>query len=123
MTRRRKEPIPQAEERILKINIWLRPDAAVEIDPEFNKLAIDHLDKLYEMAQREDYENNWTDDHKIAFFLSDMIDSILVQYDAPIAREEVNGSVAPVPHITEAPVRDVFDINRMGLAKPGKRPN
>lgn len=122
MSRRRKPAAPKLEAPNLTISILLRPDGAVEIDPQYNKPAIDHLDRLYHAARREDYDPHWNDDHKIAFFMADMVESVLAQYGPSIDQEEVDASVAPVPHISEAPVLDVFDLNQMAAAR-SKRPN
>ena|ERR1051326_2451296 len=107
----------------LDVRITMRLDGAVEIDPQFNKPMITHLDTLYTMANREDYDQEWTDDHKLAFFLADIIEQVLSQWGTPSDPDELDPQVSAMPHITESPVKDVLDLSRMTVAKSSKRPN
>jgi len=77
---------------------------------------------LYLASEREDYDEGWTEDHKMAYFLSDMVDQVLVQWEPPETPEDRNGE-AQVPHIRETPVRDVYDIKDLQRAKSGKTYN
>lgn len=109
MRRTRRKP----DKLNLNVTIGLRDDGTVAIDPQFNQAAVEHLDGLYMSALREDYDTQWTDDHKVAYFLADMIDHVLAQWGPPIDQEELDMAVPTVPHINEAPVRDRFDLSEM----------
>ena len=93
----------------------MQPSGRIEIDPKFNSAAIENLDQLYQKAERDDYDKRWSDDHKIAFFLYQVFDEILAQYDPPPNADEVDPAPG-VPSLREAPVRDVIDIATMPRA-------
>jgi hypothetical protein len=99
----------------------MKADGSIVTDPQFNKAAIDHIDYLYTLADREDYDTQWTNDHKLAFLIADIMDGVLAQWEPPIDQSEVEASVAGVPHINEAPVRDVYDLGEMEPANAAKR--
>ncbi len=119
MTRRRKLDEDRAD---LNIQITMRPDGAVIWDPQFNKRLIDYIDKLYTTVDREDYETEWSDEHKLAYLLADHIEQVLAQWQPPVDQREVDVSVASVPHISESPVNDRHDLDRMTPAR-ARRPN
>lgn len=102
-----------AEYPRLEIKIVLLRDGRVEVDPVYNNSAIVHFDTLYSAAERDDYDPDWTDDHKIAFFISDMMDGFLQQWDTPISQEEVDSPVSEVPTMQESPIVDRYDIADM----------
>jgi hypothetical protein len=102
-----------AEYPKLDIKISLHRDGKVEVDPAYNNAAIAHLDVLYEAAERDDYDPEWTDDHKIAFYVYDLMDGFLQQWDTPISQDEVDTPVSEVPTMQESPVVDRYDIADM----------
>jgi hypothetical protein len=89
----------------------MKPNGRIEIDPKYNRAAIENLDRLYEKAERDDYDKNWDDDHKIAFFQYQVFDEILAQYDPPSSPDL--DPTPGVPSLREAPVREVVDIATM----------
>lgn len=105
----------------LTVRISLLEDLRVEVDPVYNDAAIKYLDSLYAAANREDYEPEWTDDHKIAYYIQDLMDGFLTQWEIEPSREEDDGGSAPqVPHIRGAPVVDRFDLADAELARSGE---
>lgn len=100
----------------LKISIEMLPNGRIEIDPKYNRAAIDNLDRLYEKAHREDYDKNWDDDHKIAFFQYQVFDEILAQYEPDLMGDPDLNPAPGVPTMREKPVRDVIDIATMPRA-------
>jgi len=123
MRTRKKDAPPNIQQPDLYVSISLFANGTVEIDPKYNKVAIAHLDELYQAAQVEDYDPEWPDDHKVAFFVYDAIENVLTQWGPPIAQEEVDGAVGTVPHIRDVPVRDRFDIANMETIKPKTKAN
>lgn len=131
MSRRKKQsrpnsPPPNPPRRIrntgaeypkLTVTIDLRRDHTVLVDPVFNDAAIEHLDVLYEAAQRDDYDSAWSDDHKIAFYIWNLMEDYLQQWDSPVSQDEVDIPVSEVPHIKQSPVVDQFDLSGMERAK------
>lgn len=111
----------QSSRPSLKISIEMKSDGSIVTDPQYNKAAIEHIDYLYTLADREDYDVEWTSDHKLAFLIADIMDGVLAQWEPPIDQAEVDASVAGVPHLNESPVRDVYDLNDMEPANRAKR--
>lgn len=101
-------------------------DGRMEVDPKYNDAAMEHLDVLYGLANREDYDPvDWSDDHKIAFFISDMMAGFLAQWEAPDEGGGIDdgGTIPGVLHINESPVVDRFDLADMELARSGGQQN
>jgi hypothetical protein len=113
MSRRRNKQTAPENKTILAVRIDMKTNGRVEVDPKYQPEAVVKLDDLYEKAHREDYDASWTDDHKVAYFLFQIFDEILQQYE-PIP-EEIDATPG-VPHIRDAPVREVFDISSMSKA-------
>jgi hypothetical protein len=99
----------------LAITITFLPDGKVEVDPQFNNALIEQLDVIHEMA--EEYDAEWTDDHKIAYYVGNLMDDYLAQWGPPITQEEVDTGVSEIPHIKDAPVIDRFDLADMEPVK------
>lgn len=114
---RNRDPLDQPPQIVLRISIELNAAGRVEVDPKFNQTAIAVIDRLYDRAHRDDYDESWDDDHKIAFFQFQVFDEILSQYDDPVDPSEIDPNPTPgVPTMREAPVRDVIDIATMPRA-------
>ncbi len=100
---------------------------AIEVDPRYNEAAMEHLDVLYAAAKREDYDANFDNDHKIAFWIADMMEVALAQWESPDSSEmgdvEKDGTIPGVPHIRESPVVDRFDLTDMEFARRGGQRN
>lgn len=101
----------------LKITIEMMPTGRIEVDPKYNKQAIENLDRLYAKAEREDYDKNWDDDHKVAFFQYQVFDEILSQYEPPAPPDDDIDPASGVPSLREKPVRDVIDQATMPRAR------
>lgn len=114
MSRRRSKRSQNSNQPTLRVRTEMTPDGQVEVDPVYNSRAIENLDRLYEKAGRDDYDPRWDDDHKVAFFLFQIFDEILSQYEAPPS-EDIDPTPG-VPHLREAPVRDVIDISQLSRA-------
>jgi hypothetical protein len=93
-----------------EVKISLLRNGNVQVDPDYNKVAIAHFDSLYEHAGRDDYNPNWSDDHKIAFFISDMMDVSLQQWESPISPNETEEPISEIPNIKDNPVVERYDI-------------
>ena len=106
-----------AERPHLGITITFLPEGKVEVEPKYNAALIEQLDTIHEMA--EEYNAEWEDDHKIAYYIGNLMDDYLGQWDTPIAQEEVDGTVGDVPHLSESPVLDRFDISDMEVVNKG----
>lgn len=125
MSRRRKAqpqaPQPRryrnthAERPHLSLAVSFLPEGKIEVEPKFNDALIEQLDTI--CAATEDYDDEWTDDHKIAYYVWTIMDGFLAQWDTPISPDEVDADVADVPHLKDAPVVDQLDIAGMEIVK------
>jgi hypothetical protein len=108
----------QNRQIFLRVVTEMMSDGRVECDPKFNALAVVELDRLYEKAGRDDYDKSWEDDHKIAFFMYQVFDEILSQYERDIGfTPDADLDPAPgVPTLRDAPVREIIDIDTMPRA-------
>lgn len=102
----------QKSQMMLRVRTEMLADGKVEVDPVFNRQAIENLDQLYDRAQRDDYDHAWGDDHKIAYFLFQIFDEILSRYEPERSSSDLDPAPG-VPNLRDAPVRDVVDISRM----------
>jgi hypothetical protein len=86
------------------------------IDPNYNNLSIEYIDGLY-IDTREDYNLNWIDDHKIAYYMLDTFEGIFDEYMETIGTPEALTYADPttlaIKNLQDAPVRDVIDIRDM----------
>ncbi len=117
MSRRKGGKVNQqnSNQPFLRITINMHPDGRVEVDPKFTQQAIANLDRLYEKAEREDYDKTWDDDHKIAYFQYQIFDEILSQYETQGPSSDTDPAPG-VPSLRDSPVRDVADISKMSRA-------
>jgi hypothetical protein len=115
MSRKKNRPANRPNQSVLRVSTEMMTDGRVEVDPTFSQVAIENLDKLYVAAHREDYDKNWEDDHKIAFFLFQVFVEILSQYDEPTTDRDLDPAPG-VPSLQDAPVREVIDLDTMPRA-------
>lgn len=122
---RRKRPIPveqprrqrntRAEKPLLNIGVSFLPEGKIEVEPRFNDALIEQLDVI--CRESEDYDVEWTDDHKIAWYMWTILDGFLAQWDSPLAQEEVDGTIPEVPHLKDDPVLDRLDLAGMEIVR------
>lgn len=124
MSRRRKiqQPPPprrhrntRAERPSLTIGVSFLPDGKIEVDPKYNDALIEQLDVI--CGETEEYDIEWHDDHKIAYYVWTIMDGFLAQWDTPISPDEVDAAMPEVPHLKDAPVVDQLDIADMEIVK------
>jgi hypothetical protein len=104
-----------AERPLLNITIGFLAEGKVEVDPKYNNALIEQLDVI--CGDSEDFDVNWTNDHKIAYYIWLLMDGFLSEWDPPVAREEVDATIPEVPHLKDAPVVDRFNLSDMEILK------
>src|SRR5216684_2599797 len=87
----------RAERPFLSIEVSFLPEGKVEVDPKYNDSLIEQLDVI--CGDSEEYDVQWEDDHKIAYYIWTLMDGFLTQWDPPVSQEEVNAAIPDVPHL------------------------